>query len=124
MRNSEAKIVFYDGDCGLCQRSIQLLISLDSAKKLKFAPLNGETYLNLFSSKSDKNSVVFFQEGQFYYKSDAFIYILNACSPWWRPFFLFLLVPRILRDGLYDFIAKHRTKVTCILISKDERFLP
>ena len=42
------RIVFYDGDCGLCQRAISMLYTLDSNKILRFAPLNGDTYKKYF----------------------------------------------------------------------------
>jgi Uncharacterized protein conserved in bacteria len=36
-------LLFYDGDCGFCHRSITLIHDYDKKKKFLFAPLQGET---------------------------------------------------------------------------------
>lgn len=36
-------LVFYDGECGFCDRSVQLLLKLDQEKLFAFAPLQGTT---------------------------------------------------------------------------------
>lgn len=53
------KVVFYDGDCGLCQRSVAAIVKVDSKKELFFAPLNGVTYQSLIGGQSDMSTVVF-----------------------------------------------------------------
>ena len=37
------RVVFFDGLCGLCDRSVQLLLARDTQKQLCFAPLQGAT---------------------------------------------------------------------------------
>ncbi len=34
-------VLFFDGECGLCQRLVRLLLRLDHAGRLRFAPLQG-----------------------------------------------------------------------------------
>lgn len=117
------EIIFYDGDCGLCQRSVSFIHSLDSEKKLAFAPLNGETYQALSLPKSDMTTVMFYSQGKLFFKSEAIIQVGWFLGGWKRVFILAKIIPRSLRDLVYDFIAKHRKKVSCIILPRDQRFL-
>jgi predicted DCC family thiol-disulfide oxidoreductase YuxK len=38
-----SNILFYDGECGLCSRSVRFLITRDRKSLLYFAPIQGET---------------------------------------------------------------------------------
>ena len=117
------KIVFYDGECGLCQRSIAFLSRLDSKKELLFAPLNGETYKAHFKESSDPSTVVFYSNDKLFLKSDAVMEVAKTLGGWKSVFIILKIVPRFLRDKLYDFIAGYRRKVSCIILERDHRFL-
>jgi predicted DCC family thiol-disulfide oxidoreductase YuxK len=116
-------IVFYDSDCGLCQRSIRFLISLDKNKRLLFAPLNGQTYLSILGKRSDLNTVVFLSGGRLSIKSDAIISVMEVLGGWKRLVIIIKIIPRFLRDFVYDLIAGRRRKVSCVILVKDSRFL-
>lgn len=117
------RIVFYDGDCGLCQRAISMLYTLDSKKILRFAPLNGDTYKKYFNVVSNMTTIVFYNNGKEFIRSDAAIEIMWVLGGWKKLAIIFKIVPLFLRDKIYLFIAKHRKKVSCIILHKDERFL-
>lgn len=117
------KIVFYDGECGLCQRSIAIIFLWDKHKTLFFAPLNGETYQGHFHEASDMTTVVFFDGGKLFTKSDAIIEIGRALGGWKKSLFFLKIIPRFIRDLVYGLIASHRKKVSCIILIQDERFL-
>lgn len=118
------KIVFYDGNCGLCQRSIRFLCRIDRKKVLFFAPLNGVTYKKIYGLNLDQlTTVKFFNENKTYEKSSA---ILEAL--WWvggmhRVFYLFNAIPESVRNYVYDYVANKRKVTTCIVLVKDDRFL-
>ncbi len=117
------KVVFFDGECGLCQRSVRALVYLDSKKELFFAPLNGETYRSVVGGMSDLSTIVFFSHQRLYYKSDAVIEIGKRLGGFKFFFVLFRIIPRALRDIFYDIVARNRKKVSCIILPRDERFL-
>lgn len=117
------KIVFYDGECGLCQRSIAFLAKLDSKKELIFAPLNGETYRLFFKGSSHLTTVVFYYHEKNFVKSEAVIEVCNALGGVKKVAVLLRMFPLYLRDKVYDFIANQRKKVSCIILPRDERFL-
>jgi predicted DCC family thiol-disulfide oxidoreductase YuxK len=118
------RIVFYDGECGLCSRSVAFLSQVDRKKKLLFAPLNGETYQNIFPAKAaNMDTVLFSFQGKVFIKSEAIINAIASLGGFKKGVLLFKLIPRWIRDRVYDFIAGHRKKVSCIILPRDQRFL-
>lgn len=125
IRHKAVNIVFYDSTCGLCQRSISLLIKIDSRKKLLFAPLNGETFQRYISQSGPvPDTVIFFDGRRSYMKSAAFFAIMNTLGGVFRLLNIFRLFPVRLLDWIYDAVAGQRSKFSCKLITFDERFLP
>ena len=117
------KIVFYDGDCGLCQRSISFLSKIDGKKALIFAPLNGETYKILFKESSQLSTVVFYNKQRIFIKSEAIIEVLKVLGGIKILVVLLRIFPLKFRDWIYDLIADRRKNVSCVIFVKDERFL-
>lgn len=117
------KIVFYDGHCGLCQRSITFLFKIDRKKELLFAPLNGETYKLFFKGASNMSTVVFYNQEKISVKSEAIIEVCKSLGGIKKMAVLLRIFPLKFRDWIYDLIADQRRKVSCIILPKDERFL-
>ena len=127
-------IVFFDGHCNLCNKTVDILIKIDQKKLLTYAPISGKTAreVRLKSSLNDDElSVVFFKnKHHIFEKSDAVIEICNKILPLGGFFLLFKLIPRFIRDFVYQLVAKNRyllfgKKITCRLPSEEEqeRFL-
>lgn len=118
------KIVFYDGECGLCQRSVQFLWNADVQHVLKFAPLNGRSYRAIYGDqKASMDTVLFYDGKKSFEKSTAFIEIARALGGKYSLFCLLKLIPRVIRDFFYQIIARRRKTFSCILIQKNEYFL-
>ncbi|MBP9682614.1 MAG: DUF393 domain-containing protein, partial [Bacteriovorax sp.] len=108
-------ILFYDSSCGLCHWAVMFLLKRDKFKKLKFAPLFGETYqvkvkMDLLNSP---DSVVFYNDEKLFFKSSAIIHVMIALGGVNVFAGLLFLVPRYIRDFFYDQIAKRRKKLFC-----------
>ena len=116
-------IVFYDGGCGLCQRAISMLYNLDANKILHFAPLNGDTYKIYFKEESNMSTIIFYNNGKQFIRSDAVIEVMLVLGGWKKIVMLLKIFPLFLRDKIYLYIAKHRKKVSCTILHKDQRFL-
>lgn len=124
------KIVFFDGECGLCHGVVRNLLRLDKKKQLKFASLKGETakiYLNHQDLPCD--TVVYVCEGRLLKKSDAILRILIDFKGVYLGFALLFLIPRWFRDFLYDLVARNRyrfCKGACSLhkLEQNVQFLP
>lgn len=104
------KIVFFDGVCHLCNSFVDAIITLDKAHVFQFAPLQGET-AQLFLSDQDRNgldTVIYFEAGTLHRKSTAIIKILTKLGGPYKGTHLAWLLPRLIRDRIYDFVAKNR----------------
>ena len=115
-------IVFYDGACSLCSRTVAFLIKADSNRQLKFAPLNGVTSALLEIPTADEGAatVVFYKKGEIYFRSTAVLKIIKLLPFPWQLLRVFTLVPIFIRDYVYRIIGRNRYRwfgqnTTCIL---------
>ena len=93
------------------------LVDADRGGCLSFAPLQGETAREIFGRHpevtGDLSSVVYVREfggprETLYLRSDAAAAILRDLGGRYRVLALFRLLPRVVRDAAYDWIATHR----------------
>ena len=125
-------IVFFDGVCNLCQGSVRYLIKQDKKGVLKFASLQGK-YAKDFVDQTEiqsMQSIMFFDGKKLYKKSTAVLKLSSLLGGWHQLLLLGYILPRFLRDGLYNIVAKNRyswfgKKDQCMLPSKEleNRFL-
>lgn len=125
------KIIFFDGVCGLCNRFVDFVIPRDKKRRFRYAPLQGETAKNKIGHLTELQtlkSVVYYEDGKTYTRSSAVLQIVAQLGgPWWLAK-IFFLVPRFLRDHIYEFIAEHRyqwfgKRETCRFPTPEEREL-
>lgn len=105
--------VFYDGECGLCDRGVRWLLRADRRATLRFAPLQGSTYaaLNLPHKPLDMKSMVLVDHRGVHLRSDSTLRTLRHLGGHWAILAsLALLVPRPLRDACYNIIAPRRKR--------------
>jgi predicted DCC family thiol-disulfide oxidoreductase YuxK len=106
--------IFFDAECGLCDGFIRRMASADHGDLLRFAPLNGETAkkhgIALPPSKS-KWTIVVLAEDRRLVKSDAIISIMQRTSDWEDVAILASIVPRWIRDIMYDLVARNRHNI-------------
>lgn len=106
-------LVFYDGHCGLCHRSVSFVIARDRRKAFRFAPLQGETFGKLVPGNQKAmlpdSMVVWTAGGDLLIRADAALHLLKGLGGFWRLVAACgRLVPKRLRDRLYDRIAATR----------------
>ncbi len=130
-------VLYYDGGCGLCHASVRALLRLDRTGRLRFAPLDGSTFVELVPAavrESRPDSLVFVTgEGAFLVRSAAVLAALRETGGPGRALAAATrLVPRALADRLYDAVARARRRLfappaeACPLApgAARERFLP
>ena len=127
-------VIFYDGECGLCNKTVQTLIKWDKQERLRYAPLQGTTAQELLphSYTTELTTLVFLCETSIFTKSDAYLKVLSILSKHSIIQYLGRLTPRWIRDHLYDLVAKNRHRFqskqhSCQLLSKELQqrlFLP
>ncbi|MDA0296862.1 MAG: DCC1-like thiol-disulfide oxidoreductase family protein [Planctomycetota bacterium] len=127
-------VVFYDGECGLCERCVDWCLTRDRHRHLRFAPLQGTTFASIDApmKPTDLSTMVVWDSGGLHEESDATLALLKGVGGHWRRLAsIGRMVPRSLRNIVYRFIAKRRygwfgTADACRLPSEDDkaRFLP
>ena len=107
-------IILFDGVCNLCNGAVNFVIKRDPRNVFKFTPLQekqGVLLLKTHAVDTQKlDSIVLIENGNVYIKSSAALRIARKLSGLWPLFFVLLIIPSFIRDGVYDFIAKNRYK--------------
>ncbi len=107
-------ILFYDGQCGLCDRTVRWVIARDHRGRVRFAPLDGETYAAVDhpDKPTDRSTIVVLTDTTLLTRSDAAIHVLRMLGGPWQPLGAIARVcPRPIRDAAYRFVARHRLRV-------------
>ena len=128
------RILFYDGACGLCTRSVRLLIKIDRHRLIQFAPLHGLTSAKKLPlslrEASNLSTVVYLKEDSGMHKlhtrSNAVCAILIEIGGVWRILGKLLhIVPIFLREKTYRLIAKYRNLLfpvgACQLLQQEHK---
>lgn len=106
------RIILFDGVCNFCDASVQWLIKKDTKQLFRFASLQSDVGKQLLQTHhldvADVDSIVYIISGKAYIKSTAIIYILKDLGRGWKLFLLTFIIPKRIRDFLYDQFAKRR----------------
>lgn len=131
--NNLKYILFFDGVCNLCNSLIDFIIRWDKKGVIKVASLQGNTAKRILPSKYTEalDTVVLYQNGEIYTKSNAVIKVLMHLHFIFYPLALFFIIPSFMRDPLYNLVSRYRYKwfgkqSTCRLPTEQEKdyFLP
>ena len=107
----------YDGKCGICSWSVSILLRISKPNSFYVSSLHSAFAEKLldnfveFNFSKDEGSV-YISGNRIYYKSTAVLKVLADCeAPYaWAKYFL--LIPVILRDFVYQIIAKNRSRIS------------
>ena len=115
MDTNNRPIVFFDGECNLCNSSVQFIIRNDKAKRFLFAPLQsdrGKAALSDLTKPGTKppDSVILFDNGKYYIRSSAALRIAKLLGGVWSVFYAGMIIPRFIRDVIYEFVSRNRYK--------------
>ncbi|MCE2773592.1 MAG: DCC1-like thiol-disulfide oxidoreductase family protein [Bacteroidetes bacterium] len=112
MNNSNNGIILFDGVCNFCNNSINLVIRKDKRDYFRFAPLQSEAgkiltaKFNIDTTKTD--SVLLIENDALYSKSTAALRIARKMDGLFPLCYALIIIPKFLRDPIYDYIAKRR----------------
>ena len=105
-------VLLFDGVCNLCNASVQWVLKRDNKGVFRFAALQsdaGQQLLKQHGSLPEQfDSVVLAAGGRIFLRSDAVLELLWLLGGFWRSLYCFKILPRPLRDALYNFVAKNR----------------
>jgi predicted DCC family thiol-disulfide oxidoreductase YuxK len=133
------RIVLFDGVCGFCDRSVRWLLARDGRRRLRFAPLQGETAAALRARHAEipegVGTIVYVERAgggeRVYLRSEALFRIARELDGPWRRLAWLAVLPRALTDLVYAPVVRWRYRLfgrldACRLPTPEERdrFLP
>ncbi|RXG13399.1 putative DCC family thiol-disulfide oxidoreductase YuxK [Leeuwenhoekiella aestuarii] len=108
----ETKIILFDGVCNLCNGAINFIIKHDPSAQFKFASLQGETGQRLLKNhqinSAETDSIVLIDGDRVSVKSSAALRIAKYLNKGYPLLFGFMIVPKFIRNAVYDYIARNR----------------
>ena len=131
------QVLLYDGTCAFCAESVQTVLRHDRRGTLKFAPLHGVFAASVRARHPELGSIdsmVWVEPAggseQVFVRSAAALRVARYLGGIWQVALLGRLLPEEVRDVLYDFIARHRHRMTrpsesCLVVppEQSDRFL-
>ena len=124
-----AGLILFDGVCVFCSRWVRFVIARDPERRFRFVAIQSERGRALAArygidpESPQTNAVVW--GGRIFFKSDAALTVLGQLAAT-RPLGWLKAVPRVLRDPVYDLIARNRYAIfgrteTCMVPSEADR---
>ena len=131
---TNAPVLLYDGVCGFCNKTVQGLLALDKHGALRFAALQspyGAGILARHPELANVDSVIYIEQPatpaeRAFVRSTAALKIASYLGGVWRLALAAYIIPRPVRDALYDVIARNRYRFfgkhdSCLLPPPDVR---
>lgn len=113
LENLPDNIVFYDGDCGFCNSSVQFI--LDKKKAIfHFLPLQSDIskqILDKHNTSINLDTIYYLKAGKLYNRSSAALQIARGLKGGYPLIFACYIIPKFIRDPFYNLIAKNRHKI-------------
>ncbi len=107
-------VILFDGVCTMCSASVKWVIRRDRKQRFRFASLQSEfaraALARLAPGAALPDSIVLLESGRVRTRSDAAIRIARLLGFPWCLGAAFRVVPPVLRDALYSWVARHRYK--------------
>lgn len=106
-------IILFDGECNFCEKSVQFIIKRDPNGYFKFASLQSEIGKKLrkkYNVPEHIDSLLLIEQDKWYDKSSAALRICKNLKGFYKISFVFLIIPKPIRDFFYDILAKNRYK--------------
>jgi predicted DCC family thiol-disulfide oxidoreductase YuxK len=117
-------VVLFDGVCNLCNGTVGFVMPRDPAGYFQFASLGSAPANRVLEAAHAEgplpDSVVLVEDGRLFTRSDAALRIARRLTFPWPLFWGLVIVPRVIRNAIYDFVARNRyrwfgTRESCML---------
>lgn len=128
-------LIFFDGECPFCHRSVRHIIEIDVQKRFLFAPLKGQTADQILAGPQkylkEAKSLVLVEnydstDRKFWIESKAVLRIYWLVGGWGL-IGIFCFLPSFIGDPIYRFFAAHRHQFKLKMPERPgpkDRFLP
>lgn len=107
-----ARLVLFDGVCNLCNGAVQFIIRRDPEGLFHFTSLQSDTAKQILNdlglSATEMDSFVYVRDGMVFKRSTAALLVAKDLGGFTALLYVFILVPKPLRDAVYRLIARYR----------------
>lgn len=111
---NQRPVILFDGVCNFCNSAVNFVIKRDKKGIIKFAPLQSDEAMKLLVQYNlptqEMRSFVFIEKHKSYTSSTAALRVCRYLDNLWPLLYGFIIVPRFIRNGIYDWIARNRYK--------------
>ena len=112
MTDISPPIILFDGVCNLCNGAVQFAIERDPTAIFRFASLQsdfGQSILaqNIVNTEGG-GTIILLENGNVYDRSTAALRVARRLSGWIKCLYVFIIVPKVIRDFVYKIVAKNR----------------
>jgi len=118
VETTNVPVLLYDGVCGFCNKTVQMVLDHDRRGTMRFAALQsdyGRAVVERHPELRDVDTVVLVEnpgEGErVFIRSDAALRVAAYLGGWWKVFLAGRVVPKFLRDWVYNLIARYRYRL-------------
>jgi predicted DCC family thiol-disulfide oxidoreductase YuxK len=103
-------VLLFDGVCTLCNGVVQFVIQRDPAGRFQFATLQSDAARRLLQAAPQPlpDTLVLVEDGRMFLRSTAVLRVARGLEFPWPLAFVLVVVPRPLRDWVYDIVARNR----------------
>ncbi|WP_239617073.1 thiol-disulfide oxidoreductase DCC family protein [Cohnella mopanensis] len=129
-QSKDPVILLIDGQCNMCHGISKFVIRRDPSAKFRFASLQSETGQRLLQdgglSRTRLDTFIMIDNGRYDIKSTAALRTFRKLGGAWALLYTGIIVPRAIRDRVYEFIAKRRYRwfgynESCLIPTEDVR---
>ena len=112
MTEISSPIILFDGVCNLCNGAVQFAIERDPTAIFRFASLQsdfGQSILaqNVVNTEGG-GTIILLEDGKVYDRSTAALRAARQLSGWIKYLYVFIIVPKVIRDFVYKIVARNR----------------
>ncbi len=104
-------VVLYDEHCNLCSATVLFILRNDRNGRFRFVGLRSDLRKKRFPlslNESPFKSVILVDQGRKYFRSDAVLRIVRRLDFPANLLFVFVIIPRAIRDRIYNWVARNR----------------
>ena len=126
--DDDRPLFLFDGICVLCSSGVGFLMRHDRLGRIRFASAQSKLGTALYAhyGMPIDESYLLIADGQGFTKSDGYFRLLKELGGAWPLLHVLRLIPRFLRDWIYDRVAANRYKwfgktAYCTLLTPQQR---
>ncbi len=111
----DGPIILFDAECILCSANAQFVLKHDKKERFRLASMQGELGASLYRAHGmdpkNPSSMIIVENNKIRTDSDAVLSIYEALGFPWRAFAVIRIVPALLRDPVYRWVARNRYRI-------------